>query len=259
MNIILIKYRIMIYLLLIFFIILIILCFINNGLKREDFTNGDDEYDIQSYVIHMSDNKERKKNIDEQIPKLGDIPIEIFEAVKGKELDLTKFKKNEGDLDNDWIVDNKGKRLNEVGCYASHRGLMKKIIDENKKNGYTLIFEDDFFIEPKNLKDEVYKILDKVPNKDFDILYLGTNSHNHGVKIVDNLYNYDKNTNLYGIHGYLINNKNMEKLYELIKKIDYPIDVKFKDLADAGKIQIYTVYPDLVNQQFNKIKSTINV
>lgn len=66
MNIILIKYRKMIYLLLIFILIIMLLCFINNGLKREYFTNGDDEYDIQSYVIHMLDNQERNKNIEEQ-------------------------------------------------------------------------------------------------------------------------------------------------------------------------------------------------
>lgn len=46
-------------------------------------------------------------------------------------------------------------------------------------------------------------------------------------------------------------------MYELIKKMDYPIDVKYKELADANKIQIYTIYPDLINQQFNKIKSII--
>ena len=59
------------------------------------------------------------------------------------------------------------KKMGQIGCYLSHFNIYKKIKKENK-DGYTIIFEDDFLIKSENLLDEVKKAINILNTKNID-------------------------------------------------------------------------------------------
>ena len=82
---------------------------------------------------------------------------------------------------------------------------------------------------------------------DFDILYLGNLENNHGINVLDNLYDIDLTQNLYGTYAYMINNKNIDKIINGTKTLECPIDNRLQDLGKTKKIISYLYYPTLVN------------
>ena len=145
----------------------------------------------------------------------------------------------------------------EAGCYLSHLNIYKKIKKDNK-NGYTIIFEDDFLIKSSDLINDAKKAIDILNSKNinFDFLFLGNLKDNHGENIADNLYYLNKNINLYGTHGYIINNKNIDKIIDKLNIIKKPIDNSIEDLSYNMVFNTIVIYPGLVNQQ-EELKSTI--
>jgi GR25 family glycosyltransferase involved in LPS biosynthesis len=136
--------------------------------------------------------------------------------------------------------------------------IFKKIKKNNKK-GYTIIFEDDFLINTDNLLEDVKKAIKTLNSKNinFDFLFLGNSTNNYGAHIVDNLYNIDNNKKLYGLYGYVVNNKNIDKIIDKTNKIDHPIDVIIQDLSYNNIFDTYVLYPHLINHQWS-YKSTVN-
>ena len=149
--------------------------------------------------------------------------------------------------------------MTEIGCYLSHLNIYKKIKQDNKK-GYTIIFEDDFLVNSDNLLYEVKKIITILNKKniDFDIIFLGNLRNNHGKNIQDNIYIIDYGNGLYGTHGYVVNNKNINKIINKTNKIDRPIDIKIQDLSYKKIFKTIVISPNLIVQN-NKIKSTIKI
>jgi len=142
----------------------------------------------------------------------------------------------------------------EIGCYMSHMNLLKKI-SESEYDGWTIIFEDDLVLE-SNFKEELNKILKNLENNDnFDIIYLGNNYQHDCDKGVfkDNLCY--PNTP-YGTQAYMVNKRSAKKIYDLLKIIDNPIDVKYDYLMKENKINGLVVVPSLVFQN-NETKSII--
>ena len=203
---------------------------------------------LDLYVITLG-NKERLENIELQQKKINN-KIDIFPAVNGKKSDINELKKK-------YNIKNEKLRMSEIGCYLSHLNIYKKIKKDNKK-GYTIIFEDDFVVKSDNLLYEVKKIITILNNKniDFDFIFLGNLRNNHGKNIQDNIYNIDNANNLYGTHGYIVNNKNIDKIIDKTKKIDRPIDIIIQDLTYKKILTTIVISPNLIVQN-NKIKSTI--
>jgi len=137
----------------------------------------------------------------------------------------------------------------EAGCYLSHLNIYKKIKKDNKK-GYTIIFEDDFLVDSENLLDEVKKAIYKL---DFDFLFLGNTKNNYGENIIDNLYQANPKKRLWGLYGYLINNKIIDKT----NKIDRPIDVIIEYLSYNNVFNTIIMYPNIIKHQSN-YKSTVD-
>jgi GR25 family glycosyltransferase involved in LPS biosynthesis len=155
---------------------------------------GMDTNNINMYVISLR-HKDRIDNIKSQEKKIGK-SVSIFDAVKGDQL-------NPEQLFNDGIISEKYKNANKqekrvIGCYMSHYNVLQKIKKENE-DGYTVIFEDDFYIDSPNFLMKVQTILEKVNNKniDFDLIYLGHNNNSVGDCIIDNIYNIDKTKFVY--------------------------------------------------------------
>jgi len=225
--------------------IVIIFAFFKPKYNKELFENTDI---LDFYVITLG-NKERIENIEIQEKKLNN-KIDIFPAVNGKKSDINELKKK-------YNIRNEKLKMTEIGCYLSHLNIYKKIKKDNKK-GYTIIFEDDFVIKSDNLLHEIKKIISVLNNKniDFDMIFLGNLQDNHGKNIQDNIYYLDNTVSLSGTHAYIVNNKNINRIIEKIKKITNPIDTKIQKLSYKKIINSILIYPNLVVQNSN-IKTTI--
>jgi GR25 family glycosyltransferase involved in LPS biosynthesis len=235
-------------------IIVILFGFLRINYKDENF---EDSYIFDMYVITLG-KQERIENIKNQEKKINN-KIEIFDAVNGLKLDINYLKNNNILVNQNTLSENYNHKMGEIGCYLSHLNIYKKIKENNKKR-YTIIFEDDFLINSDNLIDEVKKAIDVLNSKniDFDFLFLGNLNDNHGENISDNLYYIDNNNNLYGTHGYIINNKNIDKIIDNLNKIIKPIDNSIQDLSYDKVFNTIVIYPNLVNQE-SELKSTIKI
>ena len=225
--------------------------FINNSI--ESFEESDV---LDMYVITLG-KKERIKNIKEQEVKINN-RITRFNAVNGLKLDINELIKNDILDKNHILYKNINSAKKEIGCYLSHLNIYKKIKKDNKK-GYTIIFEDDFIVNSSNLKDDVKKAINKLNNKniDFDLLFLGNTKNNYGKNIVDNLYYINLNNKLYGTYGYLVNNKNIDKIINNTNKIKLPIDKTIQKLSYDKSFNTILIYPNIINYN-RSFKSTVN-
>jgi GR25 family glycosyltransferase involved in LPS biosynthesis len=217
--------------------------------------NRERQFDF--YVITLR-HENRMKNVEKQQYLIHE-NIQIFDAVKGDQLNMYELMKSDKYKQNILLNDSEIIKKREIGCYLSHYQVYEKIQQLNKP-GYTIIFEDDFSIKSNNLMHEIDKILNKVDvlNIDFDILFLGNLQDNHGVNIIDNLYFIDKNVPLWGTHAYMINNKNIDKILKKTYFIARPIDQELGFLSKNREINTIMVYPNLVVQTYDGLQSTIN-
>jgi glycosyl transferase family 25 len=221
-----------------YFIIMLLIIILYTYINIDSFTNT---FNIDYYVIHMKNNISKKENIMINQTKLNH-QINIFDAIVGKNVDLNYLQIFDSNLVNNF----KYTYIGEVGCYLSHMMLVKSLI--NKKDGYTVIFEDDFKIISDNLQDDIQNALTLL-NDNFDILYLGNLNNNHGKQYKDNIYYIDKVTPLWGLHAYVINNKNAQKIFNKLLNMNLEIDNKYKILFDNNELNGFVLYPNLVTQQ----------
>lgn len=217
-----------------FILFLVFLYMIN----YEKFNNIKDE-DISYNVIHIKkDNDLRYKQILEMEKLLGR-KINFFDGIFGRNVDLN----NLSVFDNNLSFNFNYRYIGEVGCYLSHFMLIKECINSPTK--YTVILEDDFVINDSNFNNNLKNTLEKI-NIDFDMLYLGNITENRGEKLVDNIYFPNKNQQILGTHGYLINNKNALKILKALYNINMPIDHKFRYEFLKNNINVLMLYPSIV-------------
>ena len=216
---------------------------------------------IDYYVITMK-TPERMKNIEEQSEKLKaqgtPIQIEIVDAVVGVDLDLDELIEQKK-LSPDYPIHRTEKmKKKEIGCYMSHLKIYD-MIQEKNGSGYSVIFEDDFDIASEHFLQGINSSLNylKEHNLDFDVLYLGTVTNNHGELLNTNLYKIEKKVNLYGTHAMLINNNRIDKMIDYFKFMKLPIDNQYNFLYRSDKIKAYVIYPHIVNQQWDKLGTII--
>lgn len=232
---------------LLFIGLLLLIIIVVNGFSLsyytyESFVTNDD---FKLYVISLK-REDRLNNIEEQQTKI-DNKIEIFDAVKGDSLDIEQLIKD-GTISDSWRNGPEYKKR-EIGCYLSHYNIYKKIL-ENQNSKYTIIFEDDFQIKSDNLMKDVKKALDSI-NEDFDMLYLGNHDNNKGELFKNNIYRIDFNNRLTGTHAYVINNKNIQKIVDETKFVDAAIDWKIFNLSKEKKLNVFVIYPTIVDQSAN--------
>jgi GR25 family glycosyltransferase involved in LPS biosynthesis len=225
-------------------LVILLLCLLYNF--SEKFIS---EENINYYVIHMKDSHNKYDNIIKNENKLQK-KINIYDAVIGKNIDLNNLSKIDPNINFNFNYN----YISEVGCYLSHMLLIKSLINSNSK--YSVVFEDDLKILADNLNDKINEIISKLDN-DFDIIYLGNLNNNHNEKVVDNIYTINKGEYLWGTHAYIINNKNASKIYESLLNIDVAIDNKLKNNINNDIIKAYVIYPILVDQDTDKLKSDI--
>lgn len=232
-----------------------------NDIKK---INTDAEINVEYYIITMK-KPERIESINNQLQKINQtskkqIHFNLIDAVVGKTL-------NRDELIQQKILspnykggygDDTNMTKNELGCYMSH-SKVHELISKNPANGYSVVFEDDFNIVTDDFIENVENAVRKLKNEDFDMLYLGTNYDNHGKLFKDNVHHVDKGGSLFGAHAILYNNKNINKVIQLTKYIEVPVDVRYENLSYSDTIKTFVLFPHIVKQQFDKLASTIGV
>lgn len=146
---------------------------------------------IKYYLIHCQEHNERKNHIHENILKKLGQPIELFRGIYTKHIHLDNQVVYINSFHEKLHIDN-GFRFylsGQLGCYFSHFKIIEKIMHEQKTsscNEYTVIFEDDVLFD-NGIHDKINKIIydvEIIAGYDFDILFLGCLSNNHGKKLI---------------------------------------------------------------------------
>ena len=255
---------------LIILLIIILIFILYNYNKIFNYIIGDHfsntKPNIDCHVIHMVKSSDRIPNIMEQFKKIN-YPAHLFNATDGKDLDLQSLIKS-GFIDQTYY--NRIKNPSVYGCYMSHYKLIEMLLNKYQTHQlnteYSIIFEDDFNIVSKNFTEDVNNIIKQLENKkyDFDIILLGSEGDHNGEEIIPNVFTYGPTGHAFCLHGYLVNNKNLNKIYNVISYVDEAIDWKVMLSAQKGLLNLLLVKPDLVKQYSysndNKrtMKSTIN-
>ncbi len=239
------------------FILLIVLFvitryFLRYLLKQEPYHN---KKTIDYYVITMNNDPIRIENIKKQNDLLNkqtnsNIHIQYIDAVVGKYIDIDALVDNNDLTFN--IYENKDakfttvfeKRKNEVGCYLSHLKTYNEIKNKNNIDGYSIIFEDDFKIS-NDFADVLQKTLNTIDGYDFDMLFLGILG-NTGEHIVSNIYRTTKES--FCTHGYIVNNKNIDKIIYKIKYIETTIDTAIFRKGDEKELLVFRLDKLIVDQ-----------
>lgn len=251
--------------------------------------NGNTAEEIKTYVISLDRTPERfafvKKQLDEQ-----NLKYKKFKAVDGYELDFqnaetgeflasekkkdfSKYSWENGPTTYNVVlhgrtlmkifVEKKQFSLGEIGVTCSHREIWKEMI----KNNYdkVMVFEDDVIFD-KDFKKNLAEYVADLPD-DWDIAFLGVGlgrSYKYGYSVcvgevfrdIDNVENHPhvakiQPTNLvYGMYGYIINQKGAKKLLELTDFSKYPIDnIVF---LNAGKLNEYVAMKKMLEPKLYK-------
>jgi len=181
------------------------------------------------HVIHLSHRTDRMNHVREMEKRIGHT-LNIFRASGPSVL--------------------KGFKPGEVGCYHSHM----RILDEPKDTTYSVIFEDDFVVQP-GFHSKVEKIIEDAG--DFDIMYLGNLDGNHAERVNGDVYKVNTEKYLTGMHGYVVKNENTWKITSKLK-YKKAIDLELPDLIKTGDVNGLVVWPSIVSQN-NKLVSSIRV
>jgi GR25 family glycosyltransferase involved in LPS biosynthesis len=235
-------------------IVFIIITFFIFNVKYQESLENQTEINLTYNVIHIKGHSDRYKNIKENEKKLGE-PIIIFDAVKGDSLNQQNLNASLKKYDSNLTIGEfKPKHINEIGCFLSHFLLIRSIMNDSPHHGYSVILEDDFsFSQETGVHLHIKNILSKLETNDpdFGMIVLGTfNNDPAGENIIDDIYrfNTDPNIIVYGIHGYIINNKKAQTIYENLLTIKTVVDVQLFDLIRSGIIHGYIIKPMVVNQ-----------
>ena len=201
------------------------------------------------YVIHMKDRTDRYDNIKIMEQKLNN-HIQIFFGINGtdiKDTNLLNFDKN-------LTITKEFNLPGQLGCYLSHFLLLKEIYSNNLNYDYTVIFEDDFEITVNDLGEKINEAINKI-DIDIDFLFLGTQSYCVGKKYKDNLYYINKKIKTWGFHGYIVKNKNINRILQYLYEIIYEVDIQlFKIIKNELLVGLF-IYPNYVKQNKNLIST----
>ena len=155
------------------------------------------------YYINLDKSVERKEYMEEMLKKKN-IKCERFSAIDGNNYSH--------------LCQNLNISIGALGCKLSHLELLKKV----KKNGWTIIFEDDINLN-FNSKEHILKIISSLPSS-AELVLFGTSPR----KIVLNVctFNFKKyndfvwqtDNNLSCAHAYAITYQGAQKWIDLIEK-----------------------------------------
>ena len=213
------------------------------------------------YLIHCKEHNEREEHI-ENVKSLLNKPITLIDGINTKDnsLDMENQKEYIYNFDNNLIFNGNWhfNKPGQIGCYLSHFKTIKKIMNESVSD-YSVIFEDDVKFKP-DLDKRIKKIIEDINSLhvDFDIIFLGCCNMNKGEKLINNIYHIDKKNYTFGAHALLINNKNIEKIYNVNCKIKHEVDNHYFFSFKKNHLNGFVINPYICSQN-RSLKSNIEI
>jgi GR25 family glycosyltransferase involved in LPS biosynthesis len=207
---------------------------------------------IKYFVIHCNEHIERLNNILD-IKKTINQKITVFKGYYTKNINtnytskLNYLQKHDKNL---CMNQNVLTKSGEIGCYLSHHMLIKDILDNSNSDEYSVILEDDIRCK-ETLHGEIQQIIKNMEKIDWDIIFLGNLTKNHGKQVIDNIYYINEKQICTGTHSLLINNKNVKKIYDTNCNILHAIDWQYKINIDLKNLNGYVIFQPICFQ--NKI------
>jgi GR25 family glycosyltransferase involved in LPS biosynthesis len=177
---------------------------------------------MKTYVINLKKRKDKLNYFLQHFPSLWpyDKPI-VYEAVDGCNIEKPGY----------WTGD-----CGALGCYLSHKTLIKKTID-NHPDQDLLIFEDDaLFVE--DFVTKFHKLINNVP-QNWDMIYLGGEHKTKPISISSEIY---LNQQTVLTHGYMIKASSLPLVYEYLDTESIYRDHIDWHYSNAHRYDIITAY-----------------
>lgn len=211
---------------------------------------------IPVYVINLDKDKQRWRSIRSKLMEHQIRPVRV-NGIYGKNLSDTEVKEKTSRT----IYQFGSRSL--VGCALSHIKAWKKIY--NNGHEYALVLEDDIIIKSNSLIDDLHHLVNNYIPDDFDICYLGChgkcNSNykydmfEHYLRVYQVVHQEKKiNDRVFipqvasGAYGYLVSRQGVQKLLQLIKKVEHPIDMQMS--LNFDKLNVYAINPILIDYNY---------
>jgi GR25 family glycosyltransferase involved in LPS biosynthesis len=203
------------------------------------------------WYINLDRSPHRKTMIEDEIKKLGVTNVQRWPATDGKTLTDNDFNKlNLPAWSRPQFAKNEKNRYGEIGCYLSHKNLLKHLSQQSMPDDAVhLILEDDSVID----KDAASHWNKGIPtlDKDWDMLFLGL----LGNTVTDVKNGVGKPSWITGTHAYAVKHSSIPKILDRIDTLSDPIDEMYGRSRD--KLNIYAFSPYKVHQRPNN-PSTIH-
>jgi GR25 family glycosyltransferase involved in LPS biosynthesis len=165
------------------------------------------------YLINMNKDTDRLEKVTKECNKVG-IKFERFPGIKVSDVSQNILDKYIPEEIQKYGADGM------IGCGLSHLFVWQDAIKKNYKN--ILVLEDDVYFTD-DFNEYLKNVMEEVPD-DYDILYLGY-SELFCQKLKDLSFNYiSKPIFPLALHAYIVSNKGLKKLVNLITKLDDHID-----------------------------------
>ena len=208
---------------------------------------------IKTYIINLPKDHERRKSVLNETGQYPWLEVEMVKAVYGKELtDEEKSRLfNTGDYTRRY---RRSVLPGEIGCTLSHRACYKRLLESDRE--FALVLEDDArFADGVFTEDFSESVMDFMKDDKPLVLLLHADFESMGKKssFYGDYYLYPVYSALFAT-AYLINKKAASLL--LRKKSPYWVADDWLLFRRWG-IRVYSLYPSVVIQQWEKFDSSI--
>jgi GR25 family glycosyltransferase involved in LPS biosynthesis len=199
------------------------------------------------WIINLDKSKERWNAMVDEAKALDPLPVNRWSATDGRLMKEQDYidEKIPIIIRPQFALDSKQEqRKGEIGCYLSHKKLIeflgKKKVDDDIGH---LILEDDVEIDKGTLNSWI-KVADKL-NKDWDMFFFGIHDPVLG-EVKDGIA---KVKSIQSMHAYMIKQKSIPKILDVIKIMYDPIDEIIRWNTD--KLNLYAIQPFVIAQKKN--------
>lgn len=225
--------------------------------RREAFSVQNEPFDV--YVINLDRAKDRLEHF-KKTYKASDLGRKVgfirFNAVNGNNLDMKSILSPKAFIElqeaerNGYRTKHYQITRGAVGCYMSHINLYKQIMETDKE--YALIFEDDAILDKKFLE----KASAHEFPEDWDMLLFG-----YYCLKCNKSEGYVKVRRFYGLHGYAIHKRGIEKVlrYSRTFPVEKQVDAVLAEMAEQGFLNVYASKQKLATQNNKDFKTSIQI
>lgn len=188
-------------------------------------------------VLSLNTAFERRKYMTKILSEQN-INFEFYDSLSPKDLDKSLLHNSTYYLSNEAIA-----------TFETHRSVLNQIKDDSD---FTIILEDDATPIKSEIICKIENLLET--ELDWDIIFLGWIAKSPDKKIVNQ--NFLKVNKFIGLHSYIVNPKNVNKVLSQLGESTDHIDKRISILGHSNKLNLLFLSSKLFNQN-TKLKSQI--